>query len=41
MKTTRKEKLAIVQRGEFEYNFIDKQGKLLLNEWFKSVEDFQ
>ena len=36
----RKKELAIVQRGEFEYNFIDKQGKLLLNEWFKSVSCF-
>ena len=36
----KKEELAIVQRGDFEYNFINKEGKLLLNEWFKSVSCF-
>ena len=40
MGKTKKEKLAIVQRGEFEYNYIDKQGKLLLNEWFRDVDYF-
>ena len=39
METTKKE-LAIVQRGEFEYNYIDKNGKLLSNEWFKSASYF-
>ena len=36
----KKEKLAIVQRGEFEYNYIDTNGKLLSNEWFKSASCF-
>ena len=31
METTKKEKLAIVKRGDFEYNYINKDGKLLLN----------
>ena len=30
MKTTRKEKLAIVKRGDFEYNYINKDGKAFL-----------
>lgn len=37
---TKKEELAIVQRGEFEYNYIDTNGKLLSNEWFKSASYF-
>lgn len=37
---TKKEKLAIVERGEFEYNYIDTNGKLLSNEWFKSASYF-
>lgn len=41
METTKKEELAIVERGEFEYNYIDKNGKLLSNEWFKYVYDFK
>ena len=36
----KKEELAIVQRGEFEYNYIDTNGKLLSNEWFKSASYF-
>ena len=37
---TKKEKLAIVKRGDFEYNYINKEGKLLSNEWFKSASCF-
>ena len=40
MGTIKKEELAIVQRGEFEYNYIDTNGKLLSNEWFKSASYF-
>ena len=29
MKATKKKELAIVKRGEFEYNYIDKQGKIV------------
>ena len=32
--------LARVERGDTLYNFIDKQGKILLNEWFEWVDDF-
>ena len=40
-KQRKKEKLAIVQRvSDGKYNLINKQGKLLLNEWFKSVDYF-
>ena len=31
---------AKVQRGDTLYNYIDKQGKILLNEWFEWVDDF-
>ena len=40
MKTTKKEKLAIVKRGDFAYNYIDKDGKLLLKEWFRYLSNF-
>ena len=40
MKTTRKEKLAIVKSGDFEYNYINKDGKLLLKEWFRYLSSF-
>lgn len=36
----KKEKLAIVERGEFEYNYIDTNGKLLSNEWFRYLSCF-
>ena len=29
-----------VERGDTLYNFIDKDGKLLLNEWFEWLDDF-
>ena len=31
---------SVVQRGYNQYNFIDRQGKLLSDEWFKSVDYF-
>ena len=40
MKTTKKEELAIVKRGDFAYNYIDKEGKLLLKEWFRYLSCF-
>ena len=33
--------LARVQRGDGDYNFIDKQGKILSNEWFEWVDNFK
>ena len=39
--SNKKKELAIVKRGEFEYNFIDKQGKLLSNEWFRCIDYFK
>ena len=41
METTRKEKLAIVKRGDFAYNYIDKDGKILSEEWFNYGFDFK
>ena len=35
------EDVVIVQRADDKYNFIDKNGKLLLNDWFKWVEYFK
>ena len=32
--------LAVVQRSDRKYNCIDKQGKLLLDEWYEWVDDF-
>ena len=41
MKTTRKEKLAIVKRViDEKYNLIDANGKLLLDEWYEWVDYF-
>ena len=41
MKTTKKEKLAIVKRViDDKYNLIDANGKLLLDEWYDFVSDF-
>ena len=41
METTTKEELAIVKRlSDRKYNFIDANGKLLLDEWYDFVSDF-
>lgn len=34
------EGFAKVKRGDRKYNYIDRQGKLLLNEWFECVGEF-
>ena len=41
METTKKEELTRVQRGDFAYNFINKNGKFLSNEWFHWADDFK
>ena len=40
MNATKKEELAIVKRGDFAYNYINKDGKLILNEWFRYLSGF-
>ena len=41
MNATNKEEFTRVQRGDFEYNFINKNGKFLSNEWFHWADDFK
>ena len=36
-----KDGIARVQRKDSKWNFITKDGKIISDEWFKSVEDFQ
>ena len=41
MNATIKEEFTRVQRKDSKWNFITKDGKIISEQWFKSVEDFQ
>ena len=38
--TNKKEEFTRVQREDYSYNLIDKQGNYLSDEWFEWIDDF-